>query len=229
MVVKDSADEYKAAGGSSIHKEGWLKESMAGISSVFRLPSFWLITLATFVRYGTYISIAGLWAGPYLEYTYHIHLVGRGKMLMLFPVGFLLGGPIIGLLSDRVFRNRKTVALLAMASYTIFVLPLSGFLPEPSLPLAAGIFFCIGFLNSSSMVMYAHVKELLPNSISGTAMSAVNLFTMAGAGFFQHVMGIAIQGFSISQGQLSPEAFSFAFGLCFVAVALGALAYFFVK
>jgi hypothetical protein len=60
-------------------------------------------------------------------------------------------------------------------------------------------------------------------------MSAVNFFTMAGAGFFQHVMGISIERFSLYQGQLPPEAFSFAFGLCFVAAVLGTIAYLFVK
>jgi sugar phosphate permease len=202
---------------------------MGGIRSVLRLPSFWLIALAAFVRYGTYISIAGLWAGPYLEYVYHIPLVERGKILMLFPVGFLLGGPLLGFLSDRVFRNRKFVALLAMVFYTVLFAPLTNFFPTPSLTMIGGIFFFIGFLTSCGNVMYAHIKELLPSSISGTAMSAVNFFTMAGAGIYQHVMGVSIDKFSLYQAALPPEAFSFAFGLCFASAALGTVAYIFVK
>jgi len=229
IAVKDSPDEYQAGNKLNLHKKGWVKESMDGILSVLRLPSFWLIASAAFVRYGTYISIAGLWAGPYLEHIYHIPLVERGKILMLFPVGFLLGGPILGFLSDRVFRNRKFVALLAMCFYTIFFFLLTSFFPTPSLIMIAGIFFWIGFLTSCGNVMYANIKELLPNSISGTAMSAVNFFTMAGAGVFQHVMGISIDRFSLHQAQLPLEAFSFAFGLCFVSAALGTVAYLFVK
>jgi sugar phosphate permease len=229
VVVKDRPEEYNRRNVSSLHKKGWLKESIDGILLVFQLPSFWLIALAAFVRYGTYISIAGLWAGPYLEYVYQVPLVDRGKILMLFPIGFIIGGPIFGLLSDRVFRNRKAVALLGMSFYTIFILPLTGFIPAPSLNLIAGVFFCIGFLTSCGLVMYANIKDLLPSFISGTAMSAVNFFTMAGAGFFQHVMGISIERFSLYQGQLPPEAFSFAFGLCFVAAVLGTIAYLFVK
>ena len=148
---------------------------------------------------------------------------------MLFSVGFLFGGPILGFLSDRVFRNRKYLTLLAMCFYTIFFIPLTSFFPTLSLIMIAGIFFFIGFLTSCGNVMYANIKELLPGSISGTAMSAVNFFTMAGAGVFQHVMGISIDKFSLPQGQLPPEAFSFAFGLCFVAAALGTVAYLFVR
>jgi hypothetical protein len=77
--------------------------------------------------------------------------------------------------------------------------------------------------------LYANIKELMPSSMTGTAMSAVNFFTMAGAGFFQHIMGIIIERFSIQEGQLPPEAFTFAFGLCFIAAAVGAVGYLFVK
>ncbi|HUV60230.1 MAG TPA: MFS transporter [Desulfatiglandales bacterium] len=228
-AVKDSPVEYQAGDISDLQNKNWVKGSLDGVLSVLRLPSFWLIALAAFVRYGTYISIAGLWAGPYLENVYNIPLIERGKILMLFPVGFLLGGPILGFLSDRVFKNRKIVALLAMGFYTIFFFPLTSFFPTPSLIMIAGIFFFIGFLTSCGNVMYANIKELLPGSISGTAMSAVNFFTMAGAGIFQHVMGITIDKFSAPQVQLPPEAFSFAFGLCFVSAALGTVAYLFVK
>jgi len=190
IAVKDSPDEYQAGDISDLQNKNWVKGSMDGVLSVLRLPSFWLIALAAFVRYGTYISIAGLWAGPYLEHVYNIPLIDRGKILMLFPVGFLLGGPILGFLSDRVFRNRKSVALLAMFFYTIFFFPLTGFFPTPSLIMIGGIFFFIGFLTSCGNIMYANIKELLPRSISGTAMTAVNFFTMGGAGIFQYVMGI---------------------------------------
>jgi len=228
-AVKDSPVEYQAGDIPDLQNKNWVKGSLDGVLSVLRLPSFWLIALAAFVRYGTYISIAGLWAGPYLEYVYNISLIERGKILMLFSVGFFLGGPILGFLSDRVFRNRKSVMLLAMFFYTIFFSPLTGFFPTPSLIMIAGIFFFIGFLTSCGNVMYANIKELLPSSISGTAMSAVNFFTMAGAGVFQHVMGVSIDKFSLPQGQLPPEAFSFAFSLCFVSAALGTVAYLFVK
>ncbi len=229
VVVKNYPEEYNRRNVSSSHKGDWVKESMKGILLVFQLPSFWLIALAAFFRYGTYISIAGLWAGPYLEYVYQVSLVDRGKILMAFPIGFIIGGPIFGLLSDRIFRNRKAVALLGMSFYTIFILPLTNFISVPSPIMIAGVFFCIGFLTSCGLLMYANIKDLLPSSISGTAMSAVNFFTMAGAGFFQHVMGISIEKFSLSQGQLPPEAFSFAFGLCFIAAALGTVVYLFVE
>ncbi|MBW2311019.1 MAG: MFS transporter [Deltaproteobacteria bacterium] len=228
-AVKDSSKEHRTVDttprGDNSRSSGPIK----GIVAVFLLPSFWLISLAAFVRYGTFISISGLWAGPYLEHMYHLSLVGRGKMLMLFPIGFLIGSPIIGLISDRVVEDRRTVAAAAMFLYTLCVLPLVGFIPSFSIGMVAVTFFVFGFSGSFAPIMYANIKELLPSSVTGTAMSAVNFFTMMGAGFFQHVMGVIIERLSVQEGQPPPEAFSFAFGLCFIAAASGAIGYLFVK
>ncbi|MBW2039538.1 MAG: MFS transporter [Deltaproteobacteria bacterium] len=227
LVVRDHPKREERGEASPVRRTEWWRESMGGIWQVLRLPSFWLIALAAFVRYGTYISIAGLWAGPYLDVVYQLPLAERGKMLMAFPIGFIVGGPIFGLLSDRVFKNRKWVVTMGMSLYTLFIFPLTGSL-SPSTMLVI-IFFGIGVFTACAPVMYANIKELLPNSLSGTAMTAVNFFTMGGAAFFQHIMGAMIDRLSLPQGQLSTEAFSFAFGFCFVAAALGSVAYLFVK
>jgi MFS family permease len=228
-AVKDSSDEHRRVDTEPMGDNGRSNGPIKGIVTVFLLPSFWLISLAAFVRYGTFISISGLWAGPFLEHIYRISLVERGKILMFFPVGFLIGSPIFGVLSDRVWKDRRTVATAAMFFYTLCVLPLVGFMPSFSLGMVAVSFLLIGFASSFTPVLYANIKELLPSSVTGTAMSAVNFFTMAGAGFFQHIMGIIIERFSIQEGHLPPEAFSFAFGLCFIAAAAGAVGYLFVK
>jgi predicted MFS family arabinose efflux permease len=227
--VKDSSDEQRSTDAKPLGDTGRSTGPIKGIITVFLLPSFWLISLAAFVRYGTYISISGLWAGPFLEHIYRISLVERGKILMFFPVGAIIGSPIFGILSDRAWKDRRTVARAAMLFYTLCMLPFVVFMTSFSAGMLAVSFFLIGFAESFSPILYANIKELMPSSMTGTAMSAVNFFTMAGAGFFQHIMGIIIERFSIQEGQLLQEAFSFAFGLCFIAAAVGAVGYLFVK
>jgi len=228
-AVKESSDEPRSSDTAPLGSNGRFTGPIKGIVTVFLLPSFWLISLAAFVRYGTYISISGLWAGPFLEHIYRISLVERGKILMFFPVGAIIGSPIYGILSDRVWKDRRTVAAAAMFFYTLCMLPLVVFMTSFSAGMLAVSFFLIGFAESFSPILYANIKELMPSSVTGTAMSAVNFFNMAGAGFFQHIMGVIIERFSIQEGQLPLDAFTFAFGLCFIAAAVGAVGYLFVK
>ena len=228
-VVKDQPESSKKSGSFSAQRKGQWTQSIEGIGRVFRLPSLWFIALSSFIRYGTYISIAGLWAGPYLEHIYTIPLVARGRILMAFPIGFTLGGPVYGLLSDRVFKTRKWVASMGTIIYALFILPLIWFFTPLYLGQLVIIFFGIGFFSACMSVVMANIKELLPSTLSGTAMTSVNFFSIAGAAVFQHIMGAMIDRFSLIQGQISTEAFSFAFGFCFISAAIGGMAYLFVK
>jgi hypothetical protein len=47
----------------------------------------------------------------------------------------------------------------------------------------------MGFGSSFCQIMYAHIKELMPSHMAGTAMTGVNFFTMMGAGIFTHGFG----------------------------------------
>ncbi len=195
---------------------------------VFRHPSFWLISFATFVRYGSYVAISGLWAGPFLREVYRFSLVKTGNYLLAFPLGFVFGSPILGFLSDRVFRHRKHVVVLGMAGYSLMMLPLclsKGTLPDGFLYLS---FMGMGFFTSAGGIMYANIKELLPGRISGTAMTGVNLFTMLGAATFQYGMGALIKHVSGSN-VLTPDAFRWGFRLCFLAALAGVFCYLFVR
>lgn len=195
---------------------------------VFKHPSFWLIAAASYVRYGTYGAISGLWAGPFLREVYKFPLVKTGGYLLAFPLGFILGGPMIGYLSDRILKNRKRVVVLGLAGYSLMMAPLC--IGSRSLPhlLLLSLFAGMGFFTSAGGIMYANIKELLPKRISGLAMTGVNFFTMMGAATFQHGIGAFIKHLSGST-LMTPHAFYWGFRLCFIASLIGVVCYLFVR
>ncbi len=195
---------------------------------VFKHPSFWLIAVATFVRYGTYGAISGLWAGPFLREVCHFSLVESGKYLLAFPLGFIVGGPVIGFVSDKILKNRKQVVFLGLSGYTLLMLPLCfGYRPLPRLLLLIS-FAGMGFFTSAGGIMYANIKELLPGKISGLAMTGVNFFTMMGAATFQYGIGAFIKRLS-GTNILTPSAFAWGFRVCFLASLAGVACYYFVR
>ncbi len=197
-------------------------------SLVFKHPSFWLIAVTTYVRYGTYVAISALWAGPFLRKVYHFSLIKSGNFLLAFPLGFILGGPVIGYLSDKVLKNRQRVVLFGMMGYSLMMLPLC--VTGTSLPdwVLVASFAGMGFFTSSGGIMYANIKELLPKEVSGLAMTGVNFFTMLGAATFQHGIGAFIKHLSGST-VLTPKAFHWGFRICLLASLIGVLCYWFVK
>ncbi len=204
-----------------------------GILQSFRLIlgslAFWQIGAVTFFRYGTFVSLQGLWLGPYLINIRGHSPVQAGNLIILLAVGIIVGGPIAGWLSDRTFHSRKGVALGGLSLYCLSLLPLAGVVELPS-PFWFGlIFFIIGFFCSFGMVIYAHAKELFPLAISGTVMAAVNFFTMAGPAFLMPALGKIIESFQHEGRSYPAEAYHFSFLVCFLGMAISLVFYAFSK
>jgi len=195
---------------------------------VFRHPSFWLIAFTTYVRYGTYVAISALWTGPFLVTVCQFSLVKTGNFLLAFPLGFIIGSPLIGHFSDRIFKNRKKVVVVGMAGYSLMMLPLCFYTKNLPEWLLLSSFAGMGFFTSCGGVMYANIKELMPAGVSGLAMTGVNFFTMIGAATFQHGIGAFIK--HVSGGNIMTlQGFIWGFRFCFVAALMGVVGYVFVR
>jgi hypothetical protein len=79
------------------------------------------------------------------------------------------------------------------------------------------------------MVVYSHAKELFPVTISGTIMTWVNFFTMAGAAIFMPLLGRVIEFFPRVNHAYPARAYHFAFLLCFLGMAASVIFYAFSK
>ncbi|MFO7739130.1 MAG: hypothetical protein R6V46_11685, partial [Desulfatiglandaceae bacterium] len=88
------------------------------------------------------------------------------------------------------------------------------------------LFFSFGLFRSSGPLMYAHIKELLPLEMAGTAMTGINFFTMIGSAVFLQGMGSFMQ-YLYPHASQGPEAFNAAFLLYAACLLVSSLLYFF--
>jgi hypothetical protein len=79
------------------------------------------------------------------------------------------------------------------------------------------------------MLIYAHAKDSFPIAISGTVMTYVNFFTMAGAALFMPVLGKVIESFPRTSHVYPAEAYHLAFLICFIGMAASVIFYGFSK
>ncbi len=87
-------------------------------------------------------------------------------------------------------------------------------------------FFGLGMLTAPGQISYAHIKELVPTSISAQAMTAVNLFTILGAALITQFLGI-IAGGEVSQFAGS-EDFRFIWIVGCILLTIASILYCFV-
>ncbi len=187
--------------------------------------AFWQISFVAFFRYGTFVGLQGLWLGPYLIDIKGYSPVQAGNLIILLAVGIIVGAPIAGRLSDRTFHSRKGVALGGLSLYCLSLFPLVGVLKIQSQIWFGLIFFFIGFFCSFGMVTYAHAKELFPVAISGTVMTLVNFFTMAGGAVFMPALGKIIQFFPLINQTYPAEAYHLSFLVCFLGMVASVIFY----
>lgn len=226
ILRRDESEKEKSSVSPSAKPEMGVFQS---IRLIIGALAFWQFGAVAFFRYGTFVSLQGLWLGPYLIYIKGFSPVQAGNLLVLLAIGIIVGSPIGGRLSDRYIQSRKGVALTGLSLYCLSLLPLVGLWKIEHPFLFGLIFFFIGFFHGFGMLIYAHAKDLFPITISGTVMTYINFFTMAGAAIFMPILGKVIESFPRSGAAYPAEAYHLAFFICFLGMTSSVIFYAFSK
>ena len=203
-------------------------QAVSNLRVLFKQKDYWIISLGTFGRYGIYAAFQALWAGPYLMEVMGLSALTTGNLILLLNVGMILGSPICGTLSDRLFKTHKWVIVAGSIGIALTII-IMAIMPLDTPLYALGLlFFCFGFFNATGILMYPHIKELMPGKMSGAAMTGINFFTMIGPAIFLQGLGTLMQTLypAASRGA---EAFHAAFIVCIACLGLITILYCFTN
>ena len=144
-------------------------------------------------------------------------------------VGWLVGGPIAGHLSDH-HRTRKQPLVLSCIFTTLFLCLLL-FLPIKALWPLYVLILLVGLASSIQVVCFVVGLEVAPEHAGGTALAGINMITMLLGGLCQPAAGYILDwsrgGGSVSD--YSVADFRLAMLMLPVMTLLGLLACFFLK
>jgi sugar phosphate permease len=202
--------------------------ALDNLKRLFRSKEYWIISLATFTRYGIFAAFQALWAGPYLMEVVGLAALTTGNLILVLNIGMILGSSSWGTLSDRLFRTRKWPVIAGTLGMAVSIILLSKISTATPFAAQAALFFCFGFCNAAGLLMYPHIKDLVPADMSGAAMTGINFFTMIGPAVFLQGLGTLMQTLypNASRGA---GAFSAAFVVCIVCLGLIAVLYCFTR
>jgi sugar phosphate permease len=232
LVFKYVKDRPESPDGGRVSESKSKEEHipiMLSLRTIFGSLAFWQISMVNFFRYGTFVAIQGLWAGPYLMDALGYSPIQAGNILLMMSFGGIIGGPLGGRLSDKVLRSRKKVVILGMCAYGMGIFFLTGWTTITSDIFYYGLFFCLGCFMSFGMVVFSHIKELFDTRMAATAMTAINFFTMMGGAVFTQGMGRVIEVFPRVGGVYPSRAYHIAFLSCLLGVVLAIAFYGFSK
>lgn len=169
---------------------GGLANVLSGLGVVARHRQTWLIAFAGLGTSAPLLAFAGLWGVPFLETAYGLSRTSAATLTSTIFLGWAVGAPLLGWLSDRIGRRRSPLLVgLVLEAVALGIL-----VYVPGLPVAAlaGLCFMIGFLGSSQIVCFALAKENHPAELSGTGIGFVNGMVTGAGALFQPLVGLLL-------------------------------------
>ena len=164
-----------------------LSHSLQGIKNVLSHRSTWINGLFAGCLYAPTAAFAELWGPSYIHTVNGFSHVHAAEAISMIFIGWAVGSPIAGWISDRIQRRKP----IMWGSACLSCLGMTGilFLPNISYSLLMALLFLYGFCNVAVATAYAVAAEMHPKPLAGTAMGFTNMASVIIGASFQPLIG----------------------------------------
>ncbi len=160
---------------------------MEGFKAVTKNGFCWLNAIIALLFYMTTTAIGGLWGVPFLQAAYGVSKHTASFAMSMLFVGWLVGGPLVGVLSDRMGK-RKPLLGLSIIFTLLSLLPII-YLTDMPITIVYGLFFFVGFFSSGELLNFTFSTELVNVKYKGAAIAFTNFIVAVGSSFIQPLIG----------------------------------------
>ena len=164
---------------------------LRGVGRVFSSQKFWCIAPWTVTSQASFLSIQGLWAGPWLRDVAGLDRGTVANCLAVIAVAMISGFVIMGTLAERLSRRGIRPMQIAAFGMSIF-LGLLGLLILQWTDAALAVWILFGFFGTSSILPYAVLSQSFPPQLAGRANTGLNLIVFLAAFVAQWAIGVWI-------------------------------------
>ncbi len=208
------------------HSGETLREQLSGIRQVFTSGTFWSIAPWAFTAQSAYLSILGLWSGPWLRDIAGYDRMAVANTLMGVSVAMIAGyfsfGAVAGRLASRGIRP-ITVAAFGMTAFIgiqlLLVVRFTG--------LTVPLWLLFGFCGTACILPYAELSQNFPRHLAGRVNTGLNLLVFVSAFAAQWLIGLIINLWPPSlSGGYHESGYSSGFGLIMALQVVAALWFF---
>lgn len=188
LIVHKQAEAQAPKKHSVTFKGAW-----NSLLTVLRNGQAWLNAFVGLFIYATTTGFAALWGVDFLEKNHNLSRDVGGFASSMVYVGYIIGGPIIGHLSD-YFENRRIFLLISTFCGGVVLLPLI-LLVNLHLYLIFTILIFVGIFSSAELLNFTHAMELFSRKATGSATAFTNFVIVLGGAFFQPFVGFLLDFF----------------------------------
>lgn len=186
LVIRDHPN-YKE---NKRHSGITTKEVFSALGRITIHKQTWITALYGVCMYAPTAAIA--WWGPsFFQLRFeNIDKTTAAFLISLNFIGWSIGGPLFGWLSDYVGK-RKLPLYISSSGALVTMLGVL-YLPTNSIVLLGFIIFLFGFFTVGFVPSFSIVRELHPKAVSGTALGFMNMINNFGGAIAPPLVGIIL-------------------------------------
>jgi len=167
-----------------------------------------------------------IWGVRYLQEAHAFDYASAVIRTSMVPVGWIIGCPLLGFLSDRLGRRKPVIiaaAALLLACLTWILFGSRDGLPPYVLGLVAGI------ASGAAMLPYTIIKEANPPQLGGIATGVVNFLNFTFSALLGPIFGWSLHRLSGGADVMQQQHYQIAFAPLLLGVAIAITLTFFLR
>ncbi|WP_457552797.1 MFS transporter [Desulfobacula sp.] len=186
-------------------------QQIKGIKQVFKSLDFWKIAPLTAMSQAGFLSLQGLWAGPWLRDIAGMQRPQIASVLSWTAISMICGFISLGFIAEKLAQRGVSILVTAVTGMCIsmviqFLIVFKLFLPIPLL------WMILGFFGTSGILSYASLTYSFPKALSGRVTTSINLLVFITAFILQWAIGIIInQWETTAAGHYHPSGYKASF------------------
>jgi MFS family permease len=189
-------------------RDDWLKDALSAFGTVFRNPQSILCGMIAGLLFIPTTIFDMIWGVRYLQEARGFDYAAAVLRSATVPLGWIIGCPLLGLISDRIGRRKPVIAagavvLLACLAWILYG-PVGVFPPY-----VVGI--VAGLASGAAMLPYTVIKEANPPQMSGTATGVVNFLNFTFSALLGPVFGWILLSVSGGAATMTLDHYQTAF------------------
>ena len=202
------------------------KNLFMSLYHVMKIPQIWVVGVIGAAMYMPTTIFSDLWAPRFFEDVDHIPHAISGVLSSMLYWGWIIGSPLVGLLSSYIGKRRVILNVCSLIS----ALLIAGVIYYPTNDpyIIGAAMLLMGIFSSAQVLIFAIANDNVDKEHTGTAVAVTNMLVMT-SGFLQPYVGRQLTEYAYNSAAFSAEGFRQALMVMPSALLLAFLLTFMLK